>query len=163
MATKHFVNLTNGIEALPLLDDYAFIRIQSTACEQKRWDALIQDLDYNFLMSLALGHTCVVYDFGARKNVPRAVYQGLEFVRYVLTRRWFGKHTSPFVKGHNCGSYFSEVYERLDDATFKKIDYFRKFLMTDEIRLTAETSATEHDGDHEFYRMMLGVYAEVSA
>lgn len=69
-------------------DDYRSIRIQSTICEQKNWDRLIQDLDYDFLMNLALGHKCVVYDFGAKKPIPRAVYQGLEFVKYVLNSRW---------------------------------------------------------------------------
>lgn len=34
----HFINLTNGIEAIEEhhLTDYRFIRIQSTACEQSR-------------------------------------------------------------------------------------------------------------------------------
>ena len=55
--TKYFINLTNGIEALPTVDgDVSFIRIQSTACEQKRWDFLIQDLDNNFYTWLALGY-----------------------------------------------------------------------------------------------------------
>lgn len=51
MATKRYVNLTNGIEAISQLNlsDYSFIRIQSTICEQKLWDRLIQDLDYDSL------------------------------------------------------------------------------------------------------------------
>ena len=88
----NYINLTNGVEAIPKLQgDYRFIRIQSTVCEQKLWDRLIQDLDYDFLMNLALGHKCIVYDFGARKPIPRAVYQGLEFIKYVLHRRWLNK------------------------------------------------------------------------
>lgn len=59
----NYINLTNGVEAIPMLEfwneDYRFIRIQSTICEQKNWDRLIQDLDYDFLMNLALGHKCI--------------------------------------------------------------------------------------------------------
>lgn len=85
MATKRYVNLTNGIEAISQLNlsDYSFIRIQSTICEQKLWDRLIQDLDYDFLMNVALGNKCVVYDYGANKPIPRAIYQGLEFINRV--------------------------------------------------------------------------------
>lgn len=156
MMRKHFVNLTNGIEAIPDISyEYSFIRIQSTACEQKRWDFLLQDLDYTFLMSLALGHTCVVYDYGARKNVPRAIYQGLEFIYFALNRRWLGKDIIPVVRGKNVYQYFDECYRELTDRTLKKLDYFRKFLLTDEIRLVVKTAATEHDGDYRWYRDVL--------
>ena len=44
---KVYLNLTNGIEFLDneLMQArvYDFIRIQSTACEQKRWDFVIQE------------------------------------------------------------------------------------------------------------------------
>ena len=110
---KHFINLTNGIEAIPLVkDNYSFIRIQSTTCEQKRWDFLIQDLDNNLLMNLALGNKCIVYDFGARKKVSRALYQGVELLKFVLNKRWLDIDIVPNVKGHNCHTYFTEIYIR---------------------------------------------------
>ncbi|MFL1672138.1 hypothetical protein [Paenibacillus dendritiformis] len=156
MRTKHFVNLTNGIEVIPKLDgEYSFIRIQSTACEQKRWDFILQDLDYTFLMSLALGHKCIVYDYGANKPTPRAIHQGLEFVRYVLSRRWFGEILTPFVRGHNVSQYFNGVYRSLSDQTLKKLDYFRKFLRTDQLNLEIITGSTSRDGDYDYYRDIL--------
>ena len=156
MTRKNFVNLTNGIEAIPHIEgEYAFIRIQSTACEQKRWDYVLQDLDYTFLMALALGQEVVVYDFGARKDVPRAVYQGLSLVRYVLNRRWLGIDATPFVRGHNVHRYFDEVYRGLDGRTFKKLDYFRKFLRTDRLNLVEVTAATDRDSQYEWYREVL--------
>ena len=89
----NYINLTNGVEAISTLQgDYRFIRIQSTVCEQKLWDRLIQDLDYDFLMNLALGHKCIVYDFGARKPIPRAVYQGSHSQGLELT------YQKPFVR-----------------------------------------------------------------
>ena len=36
----------------------SFVRIQSTACEQQRFEAILQDLDSNLLLHLALGHWC---------------------------------------------------------------------------------------------------------
>ena len=64
----HFVNLTNGIEALPLLRalnvPFAFCRVSSTACEQQRYDALLAGLDANLLAAAALGRTVLVWDFG---------------------------------------------------------------------------------------------------
>lgn len=87
----NYINLTNGIEAIPILSEgYHFIRIQSTQCEQKHWDRVIQELDYDFLINAALGNECVIYDYGARKPNARAMYQGVEFIKYVLHRRWLG-------------------------------------------------------------------------
>ena len=159
----NYINLTNGIEAIPKLDGkYKFIRIQSTWCEQKAFDRLIQDLDYDFLMNLALGHKCIVYDFGARKPIPRAVYQGLEFVKYVLNRRWLGKEYITNVnrsknkeRRNNCNDYFIKCYEQLEDRTKKKLDYFLPYINTDVIDLECVTDCTEHDGDKEFYREVL--------
>ena len=64
-----YLNLTNGIEALEILKpaNLRFVRIQSTACEQKRWDFILQDLDYSFLMDIALGENVTVVDYIAKK------------------------------------------------------------------------------------------------
>src|SRR5574340_1552415 len=62
-----YLNLTNGLEALPLFaDNYKIICIQSTACEQKRWDYILADLDYNLLFDLALGNNCFIIDYTQR-------------------------------------------------------------------------------------------------
>lgn len=160
----NYINLTNGIEAIPTIplnEGYRFIRIQSTLCEQKNWDRIIQELDYDFLMNLALGNKCVVYDFGARKYIPRAIYQGLLFIKYVLYKRWIGVDYKAILKrsdnkeGINCTRYFEQCYNKLDDRTLRKLDYFKPFLMTEDIKLNYCSSATIHDGDKEFYRNIL--------
>ncbi|KAI8471744.1 MAG: hypothetical protein J3K34DRAFT_520273 [Monoraphidium minutum] len=104
----HFVNLTNGIEALPMLHrlglPYSFVRICSTDIEQQNYEALITGLDANLLMHLAMGHrrapharprtrarVCCVWDLGSRnkkRGAPRAVWAGLEFVRWCLESKW---------------------------------------------------------------------------
>lgn len=158
----NYINLTNGIEILPTLPrGYRFIRIQSTTCEQKNWDKLIQDLDYDFLLNVALGNECVIYDYGARKPVPRAVYQGLEFLKYVLHKRWLNEEYQTDCnrsKGEHirkdCNSYFESCYRNLEDRTKKKLDYFKPYVVG-RISIVAVTDATMHDGDREFYRDIL--------
>ena len=98
----HFINLTNGIEALDKLppdlqNNVNFVRIQSSKCEANDFYGILQDVDHNLLFHLATGAECVVYDFGSRgsqwpgaedQKVPRAIWWGLEWIRYALTRAW---------------------------------------------------------------------------
>ena len=159
----NYINLTNGIEAIPTLNgDYRFIRIQSTMLEQKNWDRILQELDYDFLMNVALGNECVIYDFGTNKPVPRAVYQGVEFIKYVLHKRWYnteyltdinrsGKDTKI---RRDCNSYFESCYRDLEDRTKKKLDYFKPYLMGN-INIKTVTASTSHDNDKGYYRTIL--------
>ena len=158
----NYINLTNGIEVLPMLTDgFRFIRIQSTVLEQKLWGRLIQDLDYDFLLNVAIGNECVIYDYGARKPIPRAVYQGVEFIKYVLHKRWLNEEYLTNCNRSNgkyirkdCNSYFESCYRNLDDRTKKKLDYFKPYV-SGRIDIKAVTDATIHDGDKEFYRNIL--------
>lgn len=158
----HYINLTNGIEAIPSLPsgDYRFIRIQSTVCENHLWDKLILELSDDLLMNLAMGNTCIVYDYGARKPVPKAVYLGLELIRYILNRRWLDVEICPEIRRNgytviNCSREFDHYYRNLSRNAKRKLDYFRPYLSTDEIRLSAVTESTEHDGDKEYYNGIL--------
>jgi len=94
----HFLNLTNGLEAAPLLRSlalpYTLVRLPSTLCEQQRFDALVAGADASLLAAAALGRTCLVWDFGSRGlasrgSPPRAVWYGLEFLAYAAHRKWF--------------------------------------------------------------------------
>jgi len=161
---KHYVNLTNGIDFLPILGetpgitDVCYIRIQSTACEQKRWDFILQDLDNDFLLNLAAGNECVIYDCGSRKNEPRALYQGVPWIIYALYMRWFGAETKPFVKKTDCAQYFNSCYKGLTKRTKKKLDYFKPFLNTDVLRVKTVTISTENDGRKDIYNNILKKY-----
>jgi len=165
--TKNYLNLTNGIEYIPTLNNnYSFIRIQSTMCEQKNWDRIIQELDYDFLMNLAIGNECIIYDCGARKEIPRAIYQGSEFIKYVLFKRWYGveyktdiSRTNKEHKRKNCNKYFEKCYHNLDDKTKKKLDYFKPYLYGD-IYLKTVSKSTSKDGDKEYYKEILGATYE---
>jgi hypothetical protein len=160
-ATKYYLNLTNGIEYILLhkQNNYSFIRIQSTACEQKRWEYILQELDYTFLMDLAVGNRCVVIDYSARKEVPRSIYQGLEWIKFVLSRVWFGADYTPLVRGNNCFVYFDEQYKAIRQTnTINKLKYFRKFLLCNKITIDVISQKTDLDGDYLAYKTILEKY-----
>ena len=61
---RHFINLTNGLEALPALEaagvapeHVSFVRVQSSHCEANNHYGVLENLDHNLLMHLALGAT----------------------------------------------------------------------------------------------------------
>ena len=155
MSAIAYLNLTNGIEALRYTaSPQRFIRIQSTACEQKRWDFILQDLDYDFLLSLALGRRCAIYDFG-HTGTPRALWQGVEWIKYALTRNWLKAEYKPIVRGHNASGYFADQYANLEARTLSKLKYFRKFVQTETIDLEVIAAPTTHDGQYAYYAELL--------
>lgn len=158
MAEKviNYLNLTNGLEYMDEIENYKFVRIQSTYCEQKLFDKVIQDLDYNFLLDIAQGNTIKVYDASSRnKKQSRALYQGIEFIRYVLNRRWLNKNIKAYVKGMNVTDYFNVKYNSLSVTTRKKLDYVKKFLNTDKINIEKYCKKSLHDGDWEYFKDLL--------
>jgi len=90
-----------------------FCRIQSSHCEARDFEAVLRELDHNMLLRLALGDAVIVHDCGSRGlvwpsqmelqvgkapsaefdedltgTVPRAIWWGLEWVRFVLRDIW---------------------------------------------------------------------------
>lgn len=116
----------------------------------------MDDLDYNFLMSLALGCRCFLYDYGANKDISRAMWQGVSWIKYALMRNWFGVEIDSFSKsGVNMNGCFSKAYYGLHKTTKKKLAYFKKFLNTDAINIQTVSGATKHDGDYKYYNQQL--------
>jgi len=154
MSRQIYLNLTNGLEALPLFKDhnYKVTRIQSTACEQDRLVFIISDLDNGFLFDLAAGKECIVVDFSNKHVLSRALWQGIPWIEYVLNRVWFDKETVPMVKGKNVQEYFNYKYHSIPPRILKKLKYFRKFLTTNEIKLEVLGGITTNDGDYEYFR-----------
>lgn len=151
-AVSHFINLTNGIQAIQdyKLTDYRFIRLQSTACEQKRWGEILNTLSDDFMVAAALGNNCIVYDYGANKNVPRAVWQGVEWVKFALLKRWHDMAYLPQGRAKSSGAYFAEVFASLDKKTKARLDYFGKYV-SGPLQISAKTAATDKDGNYSWY------------
>lgn len=168
MKTICYMNLTNGIEYLQGLADIAlvifpkisFIRIQSTYAEQKLWSEIIEDLDYDFLLNLAVGNKCIVYDYSAHKENSRALYQAIPWIKYCLDRIWFKVEHKAFVKGIDTTKYFNEEFRKLSSKAEKKLKYFRKFLLTDEIFLQTVCKKTTIDSKYDIYKQILKNYNE---
>ena len=46
-------------------------RLQSTWCEQQKFEELVLQSDAGLMMALATGQTCLVWDFGSRNKSVR--------------------------------------------------------------------------------------------
>jgi hypothetical protein len=154
-----YLNLTNGIEYYPQFPYAKFIRIQSTHCEQKQWDKIIRELDYDFLINTAKGEIIIVLDTSNKKKESRALYQGVPWIKYVLNRRWLGLETKVMVKGMRVDNYFSRQYQKITEKTKNKLDYCRKFVTSvtdDRIEIYTLALPGKNDGKYEYFREILG-------
>jgi len=165
-ASRFFVNLTNGLEGVPVLEasglPFTFCRLQSSLCESQAMEALVAEADTHLLFSLACGHACFVLDYASRnkkRGVPRALWYGLEFLCYACDSAWLGApQRPPVLRGFNVEADFGLKLGRFSKQSWARLKYFRKFV--DEARLRAAggvqlygvCAATERDGDTEFYR-----------
>lgn len=60
-----------------------------------------------------------MYDYGSRNVVsgtPRALWMGLEWVRYALGRVWFGKQAKVSVGNKSYKQNFEAAFSKLDPA-----------------------------------------------
>ena len=179
--TRHFINLSNGAEALEILhnanippESISFCRIQSSHCEAQDFNGILTNLDHNLLMHLALGYECRVYDFGSRGNlwegedaapvqkyVPRALWWGLEWSRYALAQLWKledAESAPPLLRGVNVESMFKSKLDALPKPLNKKLKYYRSHLapgLTSLDHLKGYYTGTVLDGNKEAYREML--------
>lgn len=141
---RHFINLTNGIEALRELstlvpaDEIRFTRLQSSHCESGAYDKILKSLDNELLFSLACGRSCFIYDFGSRnkaRGVPRALFLGVEFVKWSLAYLWFNTENpdrvpkSVMVRGKNTVPFWRDtvLHFRISKDAKKKLRYFAPF------------------------------------
>ena len=110
----YYLNLTNGLLALEkqYFSQINVIRIQSTKLELGQFEDVVQDLDYDFLLHLALGYNCYIFDYTkrGRNKKPRAIWQGLEWVKYVLNRIWFDQET---ISDNGMHIHFQHQYAQL--------------------------------------------------
>lgn len=142
-------------------------------------EKVLLELDANFLMAAALGHSCMVYDYGSRdrkRGAPRALWYGLEFVRFALNTTWFGEPDRiPVLRGKNVQRDFKKKLDGLSKSTKKRLKYYRKFIpqsgqassgdgkdaentscvdgepCAGAVRLVGVYKFTEHDDDDGFY------------
>lgn len=144
LAPRHFINLTNGVEALSALqwlkseEELRFTRIQSSHCESSAYNKMLAQADNELLFALACGRNCYVYDFASRSKlsgVPRALYLGVQFIKWSLAYLWFSKSAPELipdrvmVRGKNLVPFWhSKVMPyQIDKDTKQMIRYYMSF------------------------------------
>ena len=124
------------------------------------------DLDHNLLMNLAIGNKCVIYDCGTNRKFSKTIYLGVPLIRYVLNRRWFGLDETAYRLSRDGKhkfdetKYFSDIYESLfvhnqnkHKGRLKvKLDYYKKFLLTDQVHLSGVSMSTSMDGQYQYFK-----------
>jgi hypothetical protein len=118
----------------------------------------MRDLGSDFIMNAALGHTLIIHDKSERKPQPRAIYQGMQWVRYALNMRWFGSVAydpmKVYVKGVDCTRYFRNEYRKATPADKHRLDFYAKYInvhaLTDERKRCSVKvySCDEYEGAH---------------
>jgi len=154
---KHFINLTNGLEWLYELrgTPFSFIRIQSSHVERKDYDKIMAQLDSNFLLMLAAGETCIVYDCSSSERKPKSLKLGVSYIEYILNKIWLNKEIV-FERGYH--HYFKTV--KLSRPVAQKIKYFKKFLNTQCITIPVKFKQTLNDGNYSYFDNLLKLYVE---
>lgn len=177
MKLKHFINLTNGLEAISKynldVNKLNYMYIASTTLERKDYIKLLNDLDHNFLFNLAIGNEVIFYDFGTNRMLSKTCYFAIPFIKYVLTRFWLDKNDSNLCYRHPRHSKeirfpewdrFNEIYNSIfiydtnKEKNFIKTKlkkYKNKFLNTNEIKLDFICSSTINDGNYEYYKQII--------
>ena len=150
MRTIQYVNLTNGIEAIDERGlrphEVRYLRIQSSWCEQKLWADVLAAVSDDFLMNVALGHTCLVHDYSQNSLSSRALWQGMQWIEYVLTKYWYGAEYEPKGRCESAAGYFKQQFHSLPDRTLTRLRYFRAFVVGKRPRIITVGGRTTRDG-----------------
>ncbi len=180
----HFVNLKNGIEALPVLREHFpedapihFLRVQSTLCERGDMEKIMLELDANLLLKLATDMPCVIYDYGSRSKdtgLPRSFWYGMEAMMYFLRYEWgfdgYGDDREDdgninkrevVLRGKKCTKEIERKRTFFSKSLKKKLRYYRQFIPethSKELRMIGAYKLTTNDGDREYYKKTLNEY-----
>ncbi len=127
----NYLNLTNGLMAVEEyeLKNYRVMRLCSSYCEQKLWQDILWAVPDDFYFNIVLDNTVVIYDYGANKPVSRALWQGLEWVKYAMTMLLMEEEYQPIGRASQMKEYFAEALANLDRKTKKRIRYYQPLLI----------------------------------
>lgn len=124
-----FINLSNGVEALPRLAALPhFCRLQSSHCESKHWEGLVDGAGPDLLLHLAAGYEITVWD-GGKEHEPRALWQGIPMLQFFCQSAW-GIVPDPVIvrSGMRVDSYAEEVWQRLPASAKQTLRWYRRWL-----------------------------------
>lgn len=100
----------------------------------------------------------MIWDCGSRNRnngAPRAVWYGVEFVRYALNRFWLGQTAPAHLRGYNVADTFEAACRKFHPTTKKRLRYYKRFLSADVqqngVSLYGVFKRTERDEDVDFF------------
>jgi hypothetical protein len=189
---SHFINLKNGIEALPMIREHFsdsnrhqvhFMRMQSTLCERGDMEKIMLEVDSNLLLKLATDAPCVIYDYGSRSEdtgLPRSFWYGLESMMYFLRYEWgfdgygeeegdedgISKRREVVLRGKKCTKEIERKRTFFSKSLKKKLRYYRQFIPethSKELRVIGAYKFTVNDGDREYYKKTLHEHLNMSS
>lgn len=155
-----WINLTNGIEILPYLLSripYKFCRFRSCSFEQKNWNDAIADMPDDMLMNFALGVPQYIVDLGANRPCPRSLRQGFAIALRRISVSWgldVDKHMWIFSRSGvpmRVSDDFARQAMRIDGKQKSRLDYFRRYLDTDRLRVNMMCAPTDNDGNYDMH------------
>lgn len=93
--------------------------------------------------------------------MPRALWYGVEFIRYALNRAWFDREVDCHLRGYNVTKQFREHYSSFSKPTMRRLSYFAKYINREEthdIQLIGVYKSTTHDDDFPYYKSLAHQY-----
>lgn len=155
-----WINLTNGIEILPYLLSripYKFCRFRSCSFEQKNWNDAIADMPDDMLMNFALGVPQYIVDLGANRPCPRSLRQGFAIALRRISISWVlpvDEHMWIFSRSGvpmRVGDDFARQAMRIDVKQKGRLDYFKRYLKTDKLKVDMMCAPTDNDGNYDMH------------
>ena len=98
--------------------------------------------------------------------MPRALWWGLEWVRFALSEVWHVPQSEPpRLRGHNVQRSFDEQLRAIPKPLKKKLKYYRNYLKPGirQVSLRGYYSRAQFDGQKEVYRDVVAQWAAVAA
>lgn len=147
-----YINLTSGLEAIPMLSqnhELRIIRIPSSWCEQNDLLKIIDRLSDDLLFNLAIGNKCYIIDLTAKNKPPRTIRIGVEFIKFILTYIWYQKISCPsMLKGN-----FFRLLFKLKNTTITKVSYYKKFIDSNNTEINLHTMwwRTKNNDKYQYY------------
>lgn len=155
-----WINLTNGIEILPYLLSripYKFCRFRSCSFEQKNWNDAIADMPDDMLMNFALGIPQYIVDLGANRPCPRSLRQGFAIALRRISISWgLDVHEHMWIFSRSgvpmrVGDDFARQAMRIDSKQKGRLDYFKRYLKTDKLKVDMMCAPTDNDGNYDMH------------
>ena len=164
-----WINLTNGLEWLGNYrlkhEDFGFVRIPSTWCEQKLFWKILEALPPEFYLTAAQGKVDLIVFDASKHTESRALWQGCSFIEYAINRCWTGKIIKQIDRNKSADKYFDYLYRNLPKSTKSVLKYYKKFVpeeWQDNGKLICMVHIaciyTEHDGDYKYFAERLQNY-----